>query len=82
MNTDEIKSLIQNGLVTSFVNVVGDGTHFEAIVVSDEFKDKILIDRHKLVYSALGDAMNEAIHALSMKTYTPEQWENIQQNGA
>jgi len=82
MNTDEIKSLIQNGLVTSFVNVVGDGTHFEAIIVSDEFKDKILIDRHKLVYSALGDAMKEAIHALSMKTYTPDQWDNIQQKGA
>jgi acid stress-induced BolA-like protein IbaG/YrbA len=82
MNTDEIKSLIQNGLVTSFVNVVGDGTHFEAIIVSNEFEDKILIDRHKLVYSALGDAMNEAIHALSIKTYTPEQWKNIQQKGA
>ena len=82
MNTDEIKSLIQNGLLTSFVNVVGDGTHFEAIIVSDEFEDKILIDRHKLVYSALGDAMKEAIHALSMKTYTQEQWKNIQQKGA
>ena len=70
MNTDEIKSLIQNGLVTSFVNVVGDGTHFEAIIVSNEFD------------SALGDAMKEAIHALSMKTYTQEQWENIQQKGA
>ena len=82
MNTDEIKSLIQNGLLTSFVNVVGDGTHFEAIIVSDEFKDKMLIDRHKLVYSALGDAMKENIHALSMKTYTQEQWKNIQQKGA
>ncbi len=82
MNTDEIKSLIENGLATTFVNVVGDGTHFEAIIVSNEFEDKMLIDRHKLVYSALGDAMKEAIHALSMKTYTPSQWENIVQKGA
>ena len=82
MDTDEIKSLIENGLATTFVNVVGDGTHFEAIIVSDEFIDKMLIDRHKLVYGALGDAMKEAIHALSMKTYTTEQWQNIQQKGA
>jgi len=82
MNTDEIKSLIENGMVTSFVNVEGDGTHFEAIVVSNEFENKILIERHKLVYSTLGDAMQEAIHALSMKTYTPDQWQNIQQKGA
>ena len=40
MNTDEIKSLIENGLSTSFVNVVGDGTHFEAIIVSNQFEDK------------------------------------------
>ena len=61
MNTDEIKTLIENGLTTSFVDVVGDGTHFEAIIVSDEFEDKMLIDRHKLVYGALGDAMKEAM---------------------
>ena len=82
MSIDEIKSLIENGMTTSFVNVDGDGTHFEAIVVSNEFENKILIERHKLVYSTLGDAMKEAIHALSMKTYTPDQWENIQHKGA
>ena len=82
MSTDEIKSLIENGLSTAFVHVIGDGTHFEAIVVSNEFNDKILIDRHKLVYNSLGDAMKEDIHALSLKTYTPEQWQDIQQKGA
>lgn len=77
MEPENIKEMIEKGLSTSFVKVEGDGSHFEAIVVSDEFKDKILIDRHKLVYGALGDAMKEKIHALSMKTFTVEQWENI-----
>ena len=77
MSTDEIRTLIENGISTSYVNVIGDGTHFEAVVVSNEFNDKILIDRHKLVYNALGDALKEDIHAISLKTYTPDQWENI-----
>ena len=82
MSIEEIKSLIESGISTSYVNVVGDGTHFEAVIVSSDFENKILIDRHKLVYNALGDAMKEDIHAISLKTYTPDQWENIQQQGA
>jgi len=82
MNIEEIKSLIESGLSTSYVNVIGDGTHFEAIVVSSDFENRILLDRHKLVYEALGDAMIEDIHAISLKTYTPDQWENLQQTGA
>ena len=81
MNIEEIKSLIESGISTSYVNVVGDGTHFEAVIVSSDFENKIMIDRHKLVYNALGDAMNEKIHAISLKTYTPGQWENIKQQG-
>ena len=77
MNPEEIKIMIENGLQTSFVRVEGDGSHFEAIVVSDEFEGKMLIERHKLVYGTLGDAMEERIHALSMKTYTADQWDNI-----
>ena len=82
MSIDEIKSLIETGLSTSYVNVIGDGTHFEAVIVSSDFEDKVLIDRHKLVYKALGDAMVEEIHAISLKTYTPDQWQDIQQKGA
>ncbi len=77
MDPENIKKMIENGLSTSFVKVVGDGSHFEAIIVSDEFTGKMLIDRHKLVYGALGDSMREDIHALSMKTLTVEQWENL-----
>ena len=74
MSIEEIKTLIESGISTSYVNVIGDGTHFEAVVVSSDFENKILIDRHKLVYNALGDAMDEDIHAISLKTYTPDQW--------
>ena len=52
------------------------GFHLEAIIVSDNFKNKSLIDRHKIVYDLLGDLLKHEIHALSMKTLTPEEWNN------
>ncbi len=61
----------------SSVEVDGDGTHFEAVIVSDAFNGKTLLERHQLVYKALGEAMKERIHALSLRTYTPEQWDKI-----
>ncbi|MEK6223674.1 MAG: BolA/IbaG family iron-sulfur metabolism protein [Thermodesulfobacteriales bacterium] len=76
MDSNEIKTMIENGMSNLVVNVEGDGTHFEALIVSTEFEGKSLIERHKLVYGVLGDAMKERIHALSLKTYTPEQWES------
>ncbi len=77
MNSEEIKAMIENGMPGSIVNVEGDGTHFEAIVVSSEFEGKGLIEQHQMVYRALGEAMKDRIHALSLKTYTPQQWERI-----
>jgi len=55
--------------------VAGDGQHFEALIVSALFRDKSRVQRHQLVYRALGDRMREEIHALSMKTLTPEEFE-------
>lgn len=81
MEIEEIKSLIESGVSTSHVEVVGDGTHFKAVVVSSDFENKMVVDRHKLVYKALGSAMDEDIHAISLKTYTPHQWQSIQQKG-
>ena len=52
------------------------GFHLEAIIVSDNFLSKNLIERHKTVYSALGDLLKHEIHAFSMKTLTLEEWEN------
>ncbi len=74
-----IKQHIEESLPCELVRVEGDdGQHFQAIIVSAEFRDKNMIQQHQLVYSALGDKMKEKIHALSMKTLTPEQWSTSQ----
>ncbi len=52
------------------------GFHLETVIVSDDFKDKSLIERHKMVYKAVGNLMKHEIHALSMKTLTKEEWKN------
>ena len=70
----QIKGYIESNLDCEHVHVVGDGSHFEAVVVSNAFEGKRLIQRHQLVYGALGDRMREEIHALSMKTLTPEEY--------
>ena len=50
------------------------GFHLETVIVSDDFKDKSLIERHKMVYKAVGNLMKHEIHALSMKTLTIIEW--------
>ncbi len=74
---EQIKDYIEQGLPCEALQVEGDGQHFEAIIVSRDFEGKSPIQRHQLVYKALGDRMREEIHALSMKTYTPEQWAKL-----
>ena len=73
MNELYIKDKIEKGINCSSVNVTGDGTHFEAIIISSEFNGKNTLERHKMVYSVLQEEMKEAIHALSMKTLTLEE---------
>ena len=71
---DDVKTYIQQGLACDHVEVVGDGHHFEALIVSAAFRGKSRVQQHQLVYRALGDRMREEIHALSMQTFTPEDW--------
>ena len=79
MNPEELKKLIEAAFAEGHVEVTGDGRHFSAVVVSDAFTGKNLIARHRLVYAALGRRFDtEAVHALSLKTYTPEQWQALQ----
>jgi acid stress-induced BolA-like protein IbaG/YrbA len=70
-----VKSYIAAGLDCTHLEVEGDGQHFTAVIVSPAFAGKRLIQRHQLVYAALGDRMREEIHALSMKTLTPEEFQ-------
>ena len=74
INPEQIKGWIESGLSCEHVEVAGDGQHFEAVIVSPAFRGKSRVQQHQLVYSALGERMGEEIHALSMKTYTPEDW--------
>lgn len=74
MQPEQIKTWIQNGIECDFVEVKGDGHHFEAVIVSSAFRGKPKVQQHQLVYRALGDRMREEIHALSMRTLTPEEW--------
>lgn len=71
---DKVKEYIAKGLPCDNLDVAGDGQHFEALIVSSAFAGKSRVQRHQLVYAALGDRMREEIHALSMKTLTPEEW--------
>lgn len=69
-----IQQGIASGLQCEHLEVRGDGQHFEALVVSEAFSGKSRVARHQLVYAALGDRMREEIHALSMRTLTPDEW--------
>ena len=69
-----IEESIRNGLLCTHLEVKGDGAHFDAVIVSPAFSGLSRVRQHQLVYGALGDRMREEIHALSMKTYSPEEW--------
>jgi acid stress-induced BolA-like protein IbaG/YrbA len=71
---EDVQQYIADNLACEFIEVRGDGQHFEAVIVSAAFAGKSMVQQHQTVYGALGDRMREEIHALSMKTYTPEQW--------
>jgi acid stress-induced BolA-like protein IbaG/YrbA len=72
----EVQQYIAAGLPCAHLEVEGDGEHFFATIVSDEFEGKNRVARHQRVYQALGDRMRAEIHALSMKTLTPAEWAN------
>ena len=75
---NQIEEIIVANLDCDFIEVRGDdGTHFEATIVSSLFKDQSMIQQHQMVYQALGSMMKQEIHALSIKTITPEQWQKF-----
>lgn len=74
VSPEEVQKYIEQGLPCEHIEVVGDGHHFEAVIVCEAFRGKNRVQQHQLVYKALGDRMRQEIHALSMKTLTPEQW--------
>lgn len=78
MDPETVKRLIEDGLAGSQVQVTGDGRHFEALVVNQAFAGKNMLQQHRMVYAAMGDSFDtEAVHALALKTFTPDQWEDL-----
>ena len=76
MDPNEIASLIETGLPGSQVEVRTDGQgHYEALVISPDFDGQRSVRRHQLVYETLGDRVGGEIHALALKTFTPEEWQ-------
>ncbi len=74
MNPTTIQNLIEQGLPGAQASVYGsDGVHFEATVVHSDFAGKLPLARHRMVYAALGELMGGEIHALSLKTLTPNE---------
>ncbi|WP_310609755.1 BolA family protein [Limnohabitans sp.] len=76
MTAQELQAIIAAGLPCEHLHVEGDGRHWYATLVSAEFEGKRLIQRHQRVYATLGEKIKtDEVHALSMKTYTPAEWQ-------
>ena len=81
MSSVEIEKKLQQALTECTANVqdlTGGGDHFQVMVISPDFEDKSLVEQHQMVYAALKGAMgDESIHALALKTLTPDEWKNL-----
>ena len=76
MDPEEVRRLIALGQPDCEVMVKGDGSHFEAIVIGTIFAGKSLVKQQQLVYATVNDRIRSGeLHALSIKTYTPVEWE-------
>ncbi len=71
---ENIDGYLRAALNCEHLAVEGDGAHFQAVIVTVAFEGKSRVQRHQIVYGALGDRMREEIHALSMQTLTPTEW--------
>jgi len=81
MTSTELETLISAGIACEYIQVDGDGRHWQAIIVSPEFEGKRRIQRHQRVYATLGARMRtDEVHALSMHTLTPAEWAKMQED--
>jgi acid stress-induced BolA-like protein IbaG/YrbA len=75
---EDVRRYIAAGLQCEHLQVDGDGRHFDAVVVASAFEGRSRVQRHQLVYAALGSRMREEVHALSIKALTPAEWQALQ----
>lgn len=79
MEIDAIVKLIEAGLPGCEAQVTGDGRHFEAVVISNEFEGKSPLQKQRLVMATVKPQLeSDELHALSIKTYTRDQWQTLQ----
>jgi acid stress-induced BolA-like protein IbaG/YrbA len=75
MQIEEVQGLIERGMPGCQAHVMGDGRHFSAVVVSPEFAHKTPLQKQRLVMATVkAELANDQLHALSIKTFTPEEW--------
>jgi len=75
MDPRDVARLIEAGLADAEAHVTGDGSHFDATVISTTFAGKSLLERQRMVYATVNEQIASGeLHALSIKTFTPEQW--------
>ncbi|PZV17291.1 MAG: BolA family transcriptional regulator [Leptolyngbya sp.] len=81
VSPDQVEAMIKVEIPDAQVQVLtNDGEHYEVIVVSPIFEGKRLVQQHQLVYNAIQTEMlTGAIHAMAVKTYTPQAWESSKQ---
>jgi len=80
MQCNEIEQLIKQGLREAEVYVEGDGTHFNALVITSAFAGKSRVARQQMIYATVNDKLLDgSLHALSTKALTPEEWQIIEQ---
>ena len=79
LNIKDIERKLQQGIPDSRVEVVGEEAHYGALIVSTAFEGKTRIEQHQMVYALLQEEMaNQSVHALSLRTLTPAEWEKEQ----
>ena len=82
VEAEELAARIRQGLGNvahlQVTDLTGTKDHWEALIVSEAFEGKSRIEQHQMVYSALGELMTGPVHALALKTYSPESWEKQQ----
>lgn len=79
MPASQVQVFIAEGIPCEHLTVSGDGQHFEAVIVSPEFVGKNRVQRQQRVFAVVGERMEKnEIHALSMKCYTPDEWDALQ----
>ena len=79
MHPEQVQKIIADGMPCDYLQVEGDGHHFEAVIVSAEFAGKNRVQRQQRVFAVVGERMEKnEIHALSMKCYTPDEWAALQ----